>query len=172
MVSLFDLTGAFVCLILYAASFIGLTIDKIGLWFLIGLVCLFLNFLLLFAFSPESFIYRREKGGMKAWPKWAKWVSRSLALLLGLHLLMILIQGKGGVAAIHDGAFVLSARGHVIREITESEYLRFKAAELRFMSFGLLNGFCMLALEWWLPKIEIEEDSEQALTDRSSPTRG
>lgn len=164
-VLLFNLAGAFVCLVLYGASFSGLTIDRLAIWFPVLFAWLLLNFLLVFTLALKSF----ADHGPRNWPRWAKWVSRVLALILGVHFLVILIQEKGGIAAIRDGVFVVSARGHVIREITESEFARFKAAELRFMSYAFLNAFCMLALELWIPKTEI--DSEQALTDRSSPTR-
>jgi len=85
---------------------------------------------------------RRKSGAiLKQWGVILKDSHRPLIILSGFFLVYALVNfflfmqiSEGGGPSVVEGKFVLQNHGNIIRELTETEYLKFKANEVRGFS--------------------------------------
>jgi len=73
-----------------------------------------------------------------------------------INFFLFMQAGGGGVPDIMDGKYVINNHGSIIRELTESEYFKMKANEIRGFS-GHWMAFYGLAMGILWPKKETQE---------------
>lgn len=135
----------------YISSFFNQTVERFGgaIFVLFGLF--FLNCVLLLYFRPAEalkFSWRFSK----LLPWWARWTSTLLAIMVIGHFAAFWIRSGWGVPQVRDGVYVIAARGQVLKEITESEYVLLEAAELRLICIFWIAGFIHLVFDWWFER--------------------
>jgi len=136
--------GFFGNLAIYVGTFYGLT--GIGLEQLIffgGLVVLIVSILIRENNFSVSRLFTR------ALPRAVRAVSWVLAAFFIAQLVLLFFVDGAGVAAILDGQYVIEARGTVLKVISEAEYFRAKAFELRFISSLWIYMFFAPGAYWW-----------------------
>ncbi len=86
-------------------------------------------------------------------PKPVLYISIGFFIYATINFILFIQASGGGVPDFLDGKYVLNNRGSIIRELTESEYYRMKANELRGLSGHWMSfyGFAMGIL--WPKKI-------------------
>ena len=82
-----------------------------------------------------------------------RWVAPSFNLLLLIslgHILWFAVHAGGwGAPDIWDGQYVLAARGHILKTLTQTEYLELRAAEARMFATAMFSLFFPLTMYWW-----------------------
>jgi hypothetical protein len=145
--------GLFASAIVYAGSFIGVTLDRMR-------VCAFILHIGIFVFLvPMVLIERSVKNERKflrarfrvRGPAWTRSVSGFLGAFLLLHFVLFLIFSHGAAPEIVDGRFVLSNHGAIVRELTEAQYQSLKGDELRLFATGWLFFYFQAVIYWWFP---------------------
>ena len=67
-------------------------------------------------------------------PKWAYVVLMALTIYAFASFVMFAISSGGAAPEMSNGKFILQSHGRLIRELSESDYLRHKMYETRFSS--------------------------------------
>lgn len=135
----------------YIYSFFGAPVDKILPW----MVPLVLGWMVLVvsiyaieypASRSPSFAWKVYSRGMPNWAAPCFWI---LQLIVIVSLVWFAIQGGWGVPAIMDGQYVLDARGHILRVLTQAEYFTLKEAELRAITAIMISFYFLPMMYWW-----------------------
>ncbi len=140
----------------YIYSFFGASVERIYPWFIpfiLGWVVLF---------SP---IYAREypasrspsfalKGFARGMPNWVAPCSWLLLLVAIAHFLWFAVHSGWGVPAILDGQYVLAARGHILKVLTQGEYLRLSGAGARMFAAMMVYFYFVPMVYWWFRRNE------------------
>jgi hypothetical protein len=77
-----------------------------------------------------------------------QWILTALTLLVFLNFFWNFQQMNGGSPERQDGRYILSNHGTFVRELSESEYLAMRVAELRLMSGHPILFFALAAFGW------------------------
>ena len=153
--SVSDALAAAVAVLAYFSSFFGGTLDRLGLLMLLLFGLFFGNCALLVFFRPEDTPRAFDCWRSKQWPPWAQWTAKLLTVILIGHFVAFWFLSGWGVPQIKEGIYVIAARGHVLREITESEFVMLKAAELRLLSALWIALFIPLTFDWWFSREQL-----------------
>ncbi len=98
----------------------------------VGIFVVFIPFVFL---SRKEFSARPSFQQIRAgFPGWVVAAGLVLFAYAIANFLLFMAATEGGNPSIRDGKFVLLQHGHLIREITSSEYRSFKVNELRGFS--------------------------------------
>ena len=148
-----DTLAAAVAGVAYISTFLGGTLERLsGLVFVLFALA-FGNCALLVFFQPEESMMKIfDFCRSKPWPSWAKWTANLLMVAVIGHFVAFWFQCGWGVPQIKDGAYVIASRGHILKEITEFEYVRHRAAELRLICIFWIALFIPLTFEWLFPR--------------------
>ena len=106
-----------------------------------------------------SFFWKDFVRGM---PIWVVACIRVLELTFVAHLVWFALQSGWGVPEILDGQYILGARGHILRVISQAEYLRLREGELRVFS-SLVISFYFVHMTYWLFRRSALVSPKQAL---------
>lgn len=92
-------------------------------------------------FIPFVFSIRKILGDKPTLIEFRKlipgWVATLMFMLMGytfINFALFMLATEGGSPIIHDGKFILQNHGHLIRELSSTEYAAFRANELRGFS--------------------------------------
>lgn len=85
-------------------------------------------------------------------PKWAVRVIQIGGIFFAAHFVLFLVQSHAASPEIMNGVYVLNNHGHIVKELTESQYRWLKGSELRLFATGWLSFYLALALYWWFPR--------------------
>jgi len=72
------------------------------------------------------------------------------------HLARFALHSRWGVPEILGGQYVLAARGHVLKVISQAEDLILSEAELRTFSALLIYFYFMHMTYWWCRRKSLE----------------
>jgi hypothetical protein len=97
----------------------------------------------------EAFFWRGFSRGM---PKWIVPTIKSLGLFFLFHFILFLFQSYGASPQVKDGQYVLNSHGHIAKALTQSEYVKLKAAELRMFAAGWIFFYFVPTVYWWFPR--------------------
>lgn len=138
--------------VLYCSNFVGLTLESVRGFFAVFIVWFLVNCVLLMIDNPRQIFEFPKRSRIRDWPKWAKWIAGVLTAMVITHFLAFVSINDWGAPQIKNGVYVLGARGNVIREITESEYISVKAQEMRLVFAFWLTVFLQLTFQWRFSK--------------------
>lgn len=141
-------------LIVYALSFVGTTMDEMFRLAMLLHAGVFALFLPMYAVE-----YSAIKNSKYFWdtiwrglPKWAVRSIQIVGLLFAAHFVLFLVQSHAASPEIINGEYVLNSHGHIVKELTESQYRWLKGSELRLFATGWMSFYIALALYWWFPR--------------------
>ncbi len=137
----------------YAGSYSRLTMNTLPLWAIglhVGTIALILPIVAVehSALRERGFFWHKFASGR---PKWIVPTMQILGVFFFVHFLVFLIQSHVAGPGIKNGEYVLESHGRIVRVITESEYLKLKAAELRFFATGWMFFYFTSSVCWWFP---------------------
>jgi len=135
ILGLLSLVGFGLAAVVHVASLAGVDVSQRFplVWLLhIGIFVLFIPF----AFSSRRVLGKRPSfSDMRALiPGWVFVIGVAVFGYALLNFALFIASTQGGSPSIEEGKYVLQNHGHVIREITEAEYVAFRANELRGFS--------------------------------------
>jgi hypothetical protein len=135
----------------YALTFRQVPTDTIFPW--MGLLCV--GMMLLFSpifvleypqsRAPSSF-YLGFARGLPGWVAPCEWI---LALIALTHIIWFALHSGLGVPAVQDGEYVIESRGHILRVISQAEFLALKEAALRMFSTMMVSFYYVPMAYWW-----------------------
>lgn len=133
----------------YLGSFLGLTVDQLGIWLaplLIGLFLSFVSVLIAERFQTSGSGF--TNAFKDAVPKWA-WFTQFPIMALAILQIVLVFFGDGaqGSPTIMDGQYVLDNHG-VLTAVTRAEYLRAGGEALRSMAAIWMLFFYVDAVYW------------------------
>jgi hypothetical protein len=99
-------------------------------------------------FWQEIFFWKQFSQGM---PKWVVPTIKLLGLFSLFHFILFLVQSHVASPQIKDGQYVLT-RGQIVVVLTQSEFFRLKAAELRMFAAGWIFFYFVPTMYWWFPR--------------------
>ena len=137
---------------IYRGSFVGLTMDSSRPWIIILSVGVFAVIVPLIAVERAS-----SNDSNDLWrqvfaapvPQWVTPASYFLVLFAVAHFVLFLVQSHAAGPAIVNGQYVLSSHGRTVKVITDSDYLRLKAAELRLFASGWMLFYFIATVYWF-----------------------
>jgi hypothetical protein len=156
-VAILAVPGFAIGVYIFFASFLGLTLDKLG-------ARAFLLHLGVFVFMvPLIAVERAGRKGQTPWrrtepyqgkPRWAVQSIQILGLLCIGIFVAFLIMSHGAAPEIKDGEYVLNSHGTIVGYITEREYRFLKGWELRLFASGWMFFYYVAIVSWWFPRKE------------------
>ena len=155
ILTIFAAAGLAASAVVYFATFAGLTLNGA-------------NFLFAFAlhvgvfalFAPMCWVEREAikdheffmKGFAAGKPTWAVPTVQFLGAFAVANFVLFLILSRASSPEILHGQFVLNNHGTITKVLTESEYSRLKADELRLFASGWVFFYSAGAIYWWFPR--------------------
>ena len=97
----------------------------------------------------ESFFFKGFSQGM---PRWVVPAIKFSALFFAFHLILFLILCSGAKTEIRNHEYVLSRGDKIVKILTQPEYFRLQAAELRVFATGWISFYLLTTMYWWFPK--------------------
>jgi hypothetical protein len=151
LLALLSACGISASLAIYAESFLRPRADIISLWWVVLILGWMALFIPIYALEyPESrspsFAW---KGFARGTPKWVAPCSWLLAAIAVLNFAWFAAHAGWGVPEIHDGQYVLNARGHVLKVLTQLEYFQLRAAEARLFATTMIYFYFLPLMYWW-----------------------
>jgi hypothetical protein len=140
-----------VCISAYIASFFAPPVDKFLPWGVLLFAGVFINILVIyFIEAPHT------KWGPLTWKQFHRdmpgWVSQCEIVFWVLAVAQFLWMFKrfgAGVPTDIEGEYVLDSHGHILRELTEAEYLDLRCLMLRCFAFMYTTMYFEIAMYWW-----------------------
>jgi hypothetical protein len=125
-------------LVIYAASYGGLTLDRMGWWpfvFTLGAVILYVPICLIEnpSMSQAIFFWKEFRQGK---PPWVYRTICYLAVFFIIHFVLFGIMSHFASPEILKGSYVLDDHGDIRKVLTQREYLSLKDDELRIFPTG------------------------------------
>jgi hypothetical protein len=141
-------------LTVYALSFVGTTMDGMFRWAMLLHAGVFALVLPMYAveysaIKNSKYLWDRILRGL---PKWAIRAIQIGGLFFAAHFILFLVQSHAASPEIINGEYVLNNHGHIVKELTESQYRWLKGSELRLFATGWMSFYLALALYWWFPR--------------------
>jgi hypothetical protein len=144
-------------------SFLGGSMDKLGMWFVWLHLGAFLLILSMFAVESRAIRNRtffwKEFGAVR--PGWIVPAIKVLGLIFAINFTVFLVAAHGASPAIKDGAYVLNNHGQIIQTLTQMEYARLKGAELRLFASAWVFFYFVVLTYWWFPRRPARAASER-----------
>ena len=135
-------------------SFLGGTMDRLGVRFVWLSLGIFLLLLPMFAVEHVAVRNRtffwKEFGAAR--PNWIIPAIKILGLFFFINFGVFLLAGHAASPEIKNGAYVLNNHGQIIRTLTQPEYLRLKGGELRLFASGWMFFYFVALTYWWFPR--------------------
>jgi hypothetical protein len=135
MLGLAALIGFCLSLAVHVAALLGADVSEQvpHLWLLhVGVIVVFGPLVLAshraFGRAPSFAVIR------SAYPAWAVMIAAVLFPYAVLNFILFMVATEGGTPHAEGGRFILHSHGKLIREISSSEYVAFKANEVRGFS--------------------------------------
>ena len=125
--------GLAACTLAYVVSFFGATMNDSSGWIIIlciGVFALGVPVQIL-EYPGSRALTFYWKGFARGMPSWVAPCARILWLIAIAHFAWFALHSGWGVPAILDGQYVIDARGHILRVLTQAEYLTLQEAWLR-----------------------------------------
>jgi hypothetical protein len=138
----------------YIESFSSASTDNFFLWHVplfFGLIAL-LGPICVLEYPASRAATFALKGFARGLPNWVAPCSWLLLLIALGHFAWFAVHSGSGAPAILDGQYVLDARGHILRVLTQSEYFKLRAAEARMFETTLIYLYFTPLMYWWFPK--------------------
>ena len=155
---LIALTAGLLCLAsiyCFIASFFGLNLDRLGLKVVLlhgGIFALGLPLIAADKIRARAHRLSPRELNPDRKPAWLSQISIGLFLFFLVMFLSFLLLSHAATPDIKDGEHVLNSHGRIIGYISEKDYFRLKAWELRFFASGWLCLYFRLMIDWWFPK--------------------
>lgn len=92
------------------------------------------------------------KGFSLGMPRWVVPCVMLFWLIAIAHFVWFFLQTSAAVPIMNDGQYILSSRGRIVRVLTETEFLTFKAGELRVFAALMIACYFMPTMYWWFPQ--------------------
>jgi hypothetical protein len=139
---------------IYIASYAGGTMDNLFRWAIVLHIGVFLLMLSMYvtdysAFRSGLFFWEGFRQGM---PKWVVRTIRLFGAFFVIHFVVFLLQSHAASPEFRDGIYVLNNHGHIVKMLTQSEYFRLKAGELRLFATGWIFFYFVPTAYWWFPR--------------------
>src|SRR5580698_1764834 len=126
--------GLLASILIYIASYLGATMESIAYAAIVLHGGIFVTLLATSVVQYKDHPFWRSNR-IKP-PKPVARAMTVLALFFAFHFFLFLVQSHGAAPAIRDGEYVLNNHGHIIGVITQAEFVKLKAAELRLFATG------------------------------------
>ena len=151
LLAILSLAGLAVSVVVYVASFKGLTLDRMGIWVFVLHVGIFLPLIPMYgiessAIRDRTFFWDGFKRGK---PSWALPLIQILGLFFFAHFVLFFLISHGASPKIVDGRFVLDSHGQIKKLLTEAEFHSLKGYELRIFATGWMSFYSTTAIYWW-----------------------
>jgi hypothetical protein len=133
---------------IFVASFLGLTMERLG-----GRA--FLLHLGIFALFIPLAVVERRAGSVDPFRGKPRWVLRSMQILFLLFVAVFftfLALSHAASPEFSKGEYVLNSHGKIIGHISERDYLFLKGWEVRLFASGWILFYYTLMTYWWFPK--------------------
>jgi hypothetical protein len=133
----------------YVGSFLGITLDGAGLWIMILPILLFV-----ICFMTIATEYKDQTFSRRKYARPTGWVAHGIyvfGVFAAAHFVLFLVEGHEAAPMIKDGEYVLSQHGYIVKFLSQSEYLRLKAAELRLFASGWMFFYSLPTAYWLFP---------------------
>lgn len=141
--------GLLTAIAIYLVSFLGATMDRIAGQAIALHVGVFVILLSTFATQYEDRPFWR--GYRIKPPRLVAQIMTALGVFFALHFVLFLLQSHGAAPAIKDGEYILNNHGHIIGVISQVEFIKLKAAELRLFATLWMFFYFVPTAYWWLP---------------------
>lgn len=143
--------GLATAIAIYIASYAGRTMDGLFRWAIVLHIGVFLLMLSMYVADPSAFRNRRFfwKEYRQEMPRWVVPAIKLLGAFFFIHFVVFLLQGHAASPELKDGNYVLNNHGHIVKMLTQSEYLRLKAGELRLFATGWIFFYFVPTAYWW-----------------------
>jgi hypothetical protein len=138
----------------YIGSFSRVSAETIFLWYLplvLGLMAL-LGPICVLEYPASRAPTFLLKGFARGMPNWVAPCSWLLLLVAVAHSVWFAAHSGWGVPEILDGQYVLDARGHILKVLTQQEYLKLRGAEARAIATVLIYFYFTPTTYWWFPR--------------------
>jgi len=138
----------------YIGSFSRASADNIFLWYLplfLGLVAL-LGPICVLEYPASRAPTFSLKGFARGMPNWVAPCSWLFLLVAVAHFVWFAAHSGWGAPEILEGQYVLDARGHVLKVLTQQEYLKLRGAEARAVATLLIYFYFTPTTYWWFPR--------------------
>jgi hypothetical protein len=125
---------------------------RLGTLLILGLMALFLPMYVHgspASRSPTFFL----TGFARGMPSWVVPCAGLLSLVGVAHPAWFIVHAPGA-PEILDGQYVLDSRGHILKVLTEPEYLSLKRAELRMLGSMIASRYFVPMMCWWYRRNE------------------
>jgi hypothetical protein len=134
---------------IFIASFLGLTMDKLGAKAILLHLGIFALFIPLVIVEQQW-----SKGGdpFRGKPRWVVRSMQTLFLLFATVFLAFLALSHAASPEIVHGEYVLNSHGKIVGYISERDYLSLKGWELRLFASGWMVFYYALIMYWWFPR--------------------
>jgi hypothetical protein len=134
----------------YILSFLAVPVESVYPW--MGLLCAGMMMLFLPIFILEypnsrspTFFYNEFARGMPKWVAPCEWI---LALVALAQVIWFALHSGLGVPAHQEAQYVIESHGHVLKVISEAEYLALEEAGLRMFA-AMLVSFYFVPMMYW-----------------------
>jgi hypothetical protein len=144
-------SGIAMCILAYIESFFGATIGSSRAWIIllvIGVFALGIPVQIL-EYPASKALAFYWKGFARGMPIWVVPCARLLLLTALAHFVWFAVHSGWGVPAIVDGQYVIDARGHILRVLTQAEYLTLEEAWLRGVASIMIACYFVPMTYWW-----------------------
>ena len=142
----FAFLGLALSLLVHLSALMGIDVQaKVPYVWLLhgGALLVFIPFVFLIS---KALPRRPSMAQMRAvFPDWALLLMAAATVYVAINFFLFLQTGQGGTPELVDGKFVLQVRGNVLKELSESDYVRLRANQVRgFSGHWLLFYFAPL----------------------------
>ena len=147
--SIFALMCFFASLLVHLSTFFGIDPSKYVPWVWVlhvGIFVALAPMIVMQGMAPKKDFWPKIYAAM---PRWANHAINFFAVYAVINFALFFFLCRGGVADERDGKYVLHNHGHIIRELSESEYEWQKAYVMRVLSGHWMVFYLLPALVFW-----------------------
>jgi hypothetical protein len=95
--------------------------------------------------GPSFALYGFARG-MPVWVAPCAWL---LSLIAAAHLAWLAVHAGWGVPEIRDGQYVLTSNGRTLEVLTQTEYVKLRAAGARMGATAMIDAYFIPMTYWW-----------------------
>jgi hypothetical protein len=149
--------GFAACTLAYIGSFFGATMGNSSGWIILLCVGVFA-----LGIPVQILEYPGSRALTFYWKGFARGMPSRVARCAGLlwliaiaHFAWFTLHSGWGVPAILDGQYVIEARGHILRVLTQAQYLTLQEAWLRGVASIIIACYFMPMMYWWFRRNDL-----------------
>lgn len=143
--------GFALSVVAYIGSFSVSLADAIFRWWIVllpGWMALFVPIYVL-EYPASRKLAFSLKGFARGMPSWVAPCAWLLSLIALAHFAWFHVHAPWGVPEVRDGQYVLISHGHILKVLTQAEYVKLRAAGARMFASVMILFYFMPMMYWW-----------------------